>query len=124
MPNERQLLIVSTMSTVSYHHFTGRAAENYQRDFVPLIAAPVSESLLRAADLRPGERVLDVACGTGHVTRAAAELVGDTGTVTGVDVAPDMIETAKSVAAPRGASIDWQICDAAALPMPDASVDV
>ena len=112
------------MSTASYRHFTGRAAENYQRDFVPLIAAPVSETLLRAADLHPGERVLDVACGTGHVTRTAAEIVGRTGAVTGVDVAPDMIETARSVAAPRGASIDWQICDAAALPIPDASVDV
>ena len=47
-----------------------------------------------------GERVLDVACGTGHVTRAAASAVGDTGAVTGVDIAPDMIELAKSVAAP------------------------
>lgn len=112
------------MSTVSYRHFTGRAAENYQRDFVPLIATPVAETLLRAADLRHGERVLDVACGTGHVTRAAAAAVGDTGTVTGVDIAPDMIEVAKSVAVPRGARIDWQIGDAAALPIPDASVDV
>jgi SAM-dependent methyltransferase len=112
------------MSTVSYRHFTGRAAENYQRDFVPLIATPVSETLLSAADLRPGERVLDIACGTGHVTRAAAEAVGRTGSVTGVDIAPDMIDVAKSVAAPAGARVDWQICDAAALPIPDASVDV
>ena len=112
------------MSTVSYRQFTGRAAENYQRDFVPMIATPVSATLLRAAELRPGERVLDVACGTGHVTRAAAELVGAAGAVTGVDIAPDMIEIAKSVPAPRGARIDWLICDAAALPIPDASVDV
>lgn len=112
------------MSTVSYRHFTGRAAENYQRDFVPLIATPVSETLLHAADLRQGERVLDVACGTGHVTRAAAAAVGSTGAVTGVDIAPDMIEVAKSVAAPREGRIDWQIGDATALPIPDASVDI
>lgn len=112
------------MSTVSYRHFTGRAAENYQRDFVPLIATPVSQTILEAAGLRPGERVLDVACGTGHVTRAAAEHVGNTGAVTGVDIAPDMIEVAKSVPVPHGVRIDWQICDAAALPIPDASFDV
>jgi ubiquinone/menaquinone biosynthesis C-methylase UbiE len=112
------------MSSVSYRHFTGTAAENYQRDFVPLIATPVSKDLLRIADLQPGEHVIDVACGTGHVTRAAAERVGDTGTVTGIDIAPDMIEVAKSVPVPAGACVEWQIADAAALPIPDASADV
>ncbi len=97
------------MSSVSYRHFTGTAAENYQRDFVPLIATPVSKDLLHVADLQPGQHVLDVACGTGHVTRAAAERVGDTGTVTGIDIAPDMIEVAKSVPVPAGASVEWQI---------------
>jgi ubiquinone/menaquinone biosynthesis C-methylase UbiE len=111
------------MSTVSYRRFTGRAAENYQRDFVPFIATPVAKDLLRAADLRPGERVLDVACGTGHVTRAAAEQVGSTGKVTGVDIATDMIDVAKSVATRGGADIDYRIADAIALPIPDASVD-
>jgi ubiquinone/menaquinone biosynthesis C-methylase UbiE len=112
------------MPSVSYRHFTGTAAENYQRDFVPLIATPVSKDLLHVADLQPGQHVLDVACGTGHVTRAAAERVGDTGTVTGIDIAPDMIEVAKSVPVPAGASVEWQIADAAALPIPDASADV
>ena len=112
------------MSSVSYRHFTGRSAENYQRDFVPLIATPVSKDLLLAAALQPGERVLDVACGTGHIARAAAERVGSTGTVTGVDIAPDMIEVAQSVPVPGDANVDWQVSDAAALPIPDASVDV
>lgn len=112
------------MSSVSYRHFTGRSAENYQRYFVPLIATPVSKDLLLAAALLPGERVLDVACGTGHVTRAAAERVGSRGTITGVDIATDMIEVARSVPVPGGADVDWQVADAAALPIPDASVDV
>ena len=51
------------MTSVSYRNFTGTGAENYQRWFVPAIATPVSAALLAAADLRPGERVLDVACG-------------------------------------------------------------
>ena len=112
------------MSTVSYHHFTSSAAENYQRDFVPAIATPVSRDLLREANLQPGERVLDVACGTGVISRLAAERVGPTGAVTGIDIASDMIAVAKTVAAPQGATIDWRIADAASLPIADASVDV
>ncbi|WP_457148907.1 class I SAM-dependent methyltransferase [Mycobacterium sp. URHB0021] len=112
------------MSSVSYRHFTGTAAENYQRDFVPAIAEPVSRDLLHAANLQRGERVLDVACGTGLISRLASECVGADGSVTGIDIAPDMIEVAKSVAAPDGAKIDWRIADAATLPIPDDSVDV
>lgn len=41
------------MSPVSYRNFTGTAAENYQRYFVPAIATPVSADLLRTADLQP-----------------------------------------------------------------------
>ncbi len=106
------------MSSVSYRHFTGTAAENYQRDFVPAIATPVSREFLRAADLQPGERVLDVACGTGLISRLASERVGAGGTVTGIDIAADMIDVAKSVPAPHGA-IDWRVADAAALPIAD-----
>jgi ubiquinone/menaquinone biosynthesis C-methylase UbiE len=110
------------VSSVSYRQFTGTAAENYQRDFVPAIATPVSREVLAAADLRSGERVLDVACGTGLVARLASERVGAGGTVTGVDIATDMIEVAKSV--PAAHPIDWRVADAARLPIADASVDV
>ncbi|HEX2284480.1 MAG TPA: methyltransferase domain-containing protein [Mycobacterium sp.] len=112
------------MTAVSYRQFTGTTAENYQRFFVPAIAIPVSKDLLAGAELRTGDRVLDVACGTGVITRLAAECVGASGTVTGLDVTPDMIEVAKSVPAPKGAAIDWLVADASSLPLPDASVDV
>ncbi len=109
-------------TTPSYRTFTGTGAENYQRYFVPAIATPVAGDLLRTAELRAGERVADIACGTGVVTRLAAEQVGPTGTVTGVDVAPDMIDVAKATPS-SGAHIEWHVADAAALPIPDASVD-
>jgi SAM-dependent methyltransferase len=112
------------MSSVSYRNFTGSAAENYQRDFVPAIATPVSGDLLRTADLQLGERVLDVACGTGLIARLAAEQVGPTGTVTALDLAPDMIDVARTIPAPMAPNIEWHVGDAASLPFPDASHDV
>lgn len=112
------------MTTPSYRDFTGTAAETYQRHFVPAIALPVSAGLLEVARLQPGERVLDVACGTGVVTRLAAEQVGPTGSVTGLDLAPDMIDVAKAAEEPAGAHIEWHVADASSLPLPDASYDV
>ena len=70
-----------------------------------------------------GERVLDVACGTGVIARLAAEQVGSSGSVTGVDVAPDMISMAKSTAA-SGSHIEWHVRDAASLQLADNSYDV
>jgi ubiquinone/menaquinone biosynthesis C-methylase UbiE len=112
------------MTSASYRSFTGTGAENYQRYFVPAIAMPVSGDLLHTAALQPGERVLDVACGTGVVTRLAAEQVGPSGSVTGIDVAPDMIEVASSTPAPADSRIDWHVFDAASLDLPDDSYDV
>lgn len=109
---------------VSYRQFSGTAAENYERYFVPAVATPVAPDLLAAADLQPGERVLDLACGTGIIARLAAERVGPTGTVVGVDVAPDMIDAARSAPAPAGAEIEWRQGDAGSLALPDASFDV
>lgn len=112
------------MSTPSYRTYTGSAAETYQRCFVPAIAEPVSGPLLEAARLQTGERVLDVACGTGVIARGAAAQVGPAGSVTGVDVAPDMVDVAKGVATPDGSHVEWHVADAASLPLPDAAFDV
>ncbi len=111
------------MTTASYRHYSGSAAELYESFFVPAIAEPVSTELLRTADLRSGERVVDVACGTGVITRKAAEAVGPTGSVAGIDVAPDMLEVARAAALDVSA-IDWHEADAASLPLPDECCDV
>lgn len=111
------------MTTATFRNYTGRAADLYQRFFVPTIAAPVSRALLDAVALQLGERVVDIACGSGVLTRAAAERVGPTGTVVGVDLSPDMIDVARDTPA-AGAPIEWHTADAEALPLPDASCDV
>jgi ubiquinone/menaquinone biosynthesis C-methylase UbiE len=79
--------------------------------------------LIRFAALRPGERVLDVACGTGVVARLASQEVGATGTVAGLDVNPGMLAVARS-ATPPDMFIEWHEASAEAMPLPDASFDV
>ncbi|KRR20483.1 hypothetical protein CQ13_32330 [Bradyrhizobium retamae] len=97
--------------------------DNYERYFVPTIGVPASKGLLAAAQLKPGERVLDVACGTGVVARAAANAVGPTGTVAGLDISPGMLTRARKQV-PSGNSIHWYEASAEAMPLPDRSFDV
>lgn len=112
------------MIDVTYRQLSGNGAENYERHFLPSIARPVSAELLRTADLQPGSSVLDVGCGTGLIARRAAEIVGQKGSVAGLDVSPDMIAVASALPVPEGAPIEWHQGDATALPFPDGSFDV
>jgi SAM-dependent methyltransferase len=107
----------------SFEQYSGTAPENYERYFIPAIGAPLAKDLVAAAALLPGERVLDVACGTGVVARLAAEHVGTDGTVTGVDINPGMLGAART-ATPPDVAIEWQEANADALPFPDATFDV
>ena len=103
--------------------YGGNPPANYERFFVPAIGAPLATDLIHLAALRPGERVLDVACGTGVVARLASQQVGATGTVAGLDVNPGMLAVARS-ATPPGIAIEWHEASAEAMPLPDTSFDV
>lgn len=97
--------------------------ENYERYFVPAIGKPVAEDLMRQAELIQGQRVLDVACGTGIVTRLAREQVGPDGSVVGLDINPGMLAVARSVT-PDNMPIEWYEASAENIPLPDESFDV
>jgi ubiquinone/menaquinone biosynthesis C-methylase UbiE len=103
--------------------YGGSAPENYERYFVPAIGAPLAADLIDTVALRPSERVLDVACGTGVVARLAAERVGATGTVVGLDLNPGMLAVARAVT-PPALSIEWHEASAEAMPLPDEAFDV
>ncbi|GII04354.1 class I SAM-dependent methyltransferase [Planobispora takensis] len=77
--------------------------------------------LAALSGVRPGDRVLDVGCGTGYLTRILAPVAGPSGQVTGVDPAESMIGHARR-RAPGNCS--YQVGVGQALPVPDASVDV
>jgi SAM-dependent methyltransferase len=82
--------------------------------------APAAAVAVQRASLRPGERVLDLGCGTGN---AALLAVRAGTTVTGVDPAARLLEVARDRAAAEGAEIDFAPGDAASIPLAEASVD-
>lgn len=98
--------------------------ENYERYFVPVLGRPFGVDLVRAAALRPGERVLDVGCGTGLLARLAAPEVGPDARVTGVDVNAGMLAVARRIAEAEGLAIEWHEAGAEAIPLPDEAFDV
>jgi ubiquinone/menaquinone biosynthesis C-methylase UbiE len=120
---QKEEAVSTPTATVSFKQYAGNAAENYERYFVPAIGIPFATALLGAAGLRPAERVLDVACGTGVVTRLAAEQVDLDGTVAGLDINPAMLAVARSVPS-SGATIEWHEGSAESLPLADGSFDV
>ena len=99
------------------------AAESYENYMVPGLFAPWSSHLIRIANPQPGERVLDVACGTGIVARQIAARVGPQGII-GLDLDPDKIDVARAVAKREGLAIEWKTGPAEQLPFPDGSFDL
>ena len=86
---------------------------------------PVSDLLVRAAELRPGQAVLDVGCGAGACLFAAARAVGPAGHVTGIDLAAGMLARAAATAVRLGlANVTVEPGDAENPAYPDASFDV
>jgi SAM-dependent methyltransferase len=95
------------------------AAQAYESLFVPALFARWAETVADAARIQPGDRVLDVACGTGVLAREAAVRTGPAGRVAGLDANPGMLD----VAARLAPAIEWQQGFAESLPFPDASFD-
>jgi arsenite methyltransferase len=92
-------------------------------DSVRFVRKP-AERLVIHAKLHPGQRVLDVACGTGWATMAAAQAVGNNGKVIGIDIWDQMIDLAREKANSAGLSnVEYLIGDAAALEFNDATFD-
>jgi ubiquinone/menaquinone biosynthesis C-methylase UbiE len=112
------------MSEPSGYQVSGNAAELYERHAVRYMMGPWAPGLVEVAALRQGERILDLACGTGLVARLAAPRVGSTGQVTGLDFNAGMLAVAGSLSPPSGAAITWVEGSAVAMDLADASFDV
>ncbi len=81
------------------------------------------EKILSFVDLKPGEAVLDVGCGTGSLAMVAKRHVGLTGAVYGVDASPEMLVRAAKKASKAGLAVTFENAAAQALPFPDGQFD-
>lgn len=96
------------------------AAEVYESCFVPAIFGAWAGPVADAAEIRPGNKVLDVGCGTGVLAREALSRVGQEGQVTGLDLNEGML----AVAARTEPRIEWRQGNATSVPFEDASFGV
>ena len=107
------------MSAIEQGQVIQSAAEVYEQFFLPALFQQWAAPVVAAAKIDAGQRVLDVACGTGVVARLAAEQVGAAGQVVGLDVNTGMLAVARQTAA----QIEWREGQAEALPFADDSFD-
>ncbi len=95
------------------------AASYYQEKLVPALFKDWSPLVIEAAQISNGDRVLDIACGTGAATRYAASITGAATPPVGLDIAPGMLSVAHSI----NPEIDWRQGNAEALPFDDNCFD-
>jgi SAM-dependent methyltransferase len=107
------------MSETEVTGLSPEAARVYDDVFVPAMFAEWADRVAEAAQLAPGDAVLDVACGTGVLSRAALARLRADGQVTGLDSSSGML----AVAAQRAPQVTWRQGLAESLPFPDGSFD-
>ena len=101
-----------------------RVADRYDNVGVPWFT-PIAQGLVRLAAPAPGERVLDVGCGRGAALLPAAEAVGDSGHVTGIDLSAKMIAACRAGVEARGLSnVELAVMDASAPSLPTGGFDL
>ena len=101
----------------------GTAAELYERYLVPSITSLWANDLVSRANPRTGERVLDVACGTGIVARTVSERMS-AGRVVGLDINGGMLAVARSTSTQSPVSVEWMEASALKLPFPAHAFDL
>ncbi len=92
----------------------GRAAAAWRKydERIRQVSEPVTRRLLELASIEPGQRVLDIACGTGEPALPAARMVGPAGSVLATDLAPELLEVAREQATKEGLeNVEFRLVD-------------
>ena len=101
--------------------FAGAVPEIYDRLLVPMIFEPYARDLVERLARQPPARLLEIAAGTGAVTRAMAASLPDSVAITATDLNPGMLAQARS--RPIGRRVEWSVADVMALPFGDGAFD-
>ncbi|TIX95556.1 MAG: methyltransferase domain-containing protein [Mesorhizobium sp.] len=101
------------MTLPSYAMNQASFPQMYERWLVGPLFRPWAEMALGELELSSGDRLLDIACGTGIVARVARERLGESGYIVGVDISPDMLAVARAVEP----AVDWRQGNAGELPL-------
>lgn len=112
------------MNSLNQYALGGSAAEMYERNMVPAIFEPFATDLLGHANLTQGEKVLDVACGTGVVSRLAWPYIAPSGRIVGLDVNAGMLEVARDASRDLAANIEWTEGNVSEMPVSDREFDI
>ncbi len=110
--------------TEIHYQLQGNAPQQFDQKNVPRILRPQAEAMFDQVSLHEGDRVLDVACGTGIVTRVAVERHPNLASIVGLDFNAGMLEIAKANTPKTDIPIEWQQGDMCALAFPDDCFDI
>ena len=105
------------------YQLEGNAPQLFERDNAIPLGQPLATQVFNHVDLHAGDRVLDAACGTGIITRVAAQRFAHVGAFVGIDRNTGMLDVAREHT-PTNVSVEWKQGDLSALPFPDESFDV
>lgn len=96
----------------------------YERYIVPAFSGAWAEDMVRRTRLKDGDRILDVACGTGIVSRRVYAMMGNRVHLSGVDVNPAVLEKGRDICTRDGIPVNFHQGSAGTLPFDDSSADV
>lgn len=107
------------------HDWNGDSGERWAANLerLDLMLHDFGDAAIAAAAAQPGERIVDIGCGSGTSTFMLADQVGQSGHVLGVDISRQLVELARA-ATPEGAPAEFQLADAATAPFPAESFDL
>jgi len=112
------------MDEIEPWYFEENPSELYELLLVPSKFLPWAEDLVLLSEPKNGDNILDVACGTGTVTRLIPPIVGASGKVAGLDFDAGRLAVAANLPRPAGCDIEWVEGDAGELPFDDSSFDI
>lgn len=118
------ILLFGQFAMTDSFRLTEAAARKYQRHSVPAMFGPLAEKTVELLRLKPDMHVLDVACGTGALTRAILKALIGRGRVLGTDLNQTMIDVARELTPDSPHDVDWLAADVTDLPLPDAGFDL